>query len=105
MHAFFCICSAVYVTDIECFSSIYVLPQIFNPNLFHKRFQILIANTNTDPLPLINDFLIISTAFDASFASVISIAAVTTDPADICSVTFFMFMPTNLLANVMPVIL
>ena len=24
--------------------------QIFNPNLFHKRIQILIANTNNDPL-------------------------------------------------------
>jgi hypothetical protein len=54
---------------------------------------------------LINVFLIVSTALDASFASFISIAAVTVDPDDICSVTFLMFMPTNLLANVMPVTL
>ena len=67
--------------------------------------HIFIANTRTDPLPLINVFLIVSTALDASFASLISIAAVTVDPDDICSVTFLIFMPTNLLANVMPVIL
>ncbi|MFZ4788463.1 MAG: hypothetical protein ACOYLL_10275, partial [Beijerinckiaceae bacterium] len=57
------------------------------PNLFHRRIQILIASTNTDPLPLFIDFLIVSTALDASFASLISIAAVTVDPDDICSVT------------------
>ena len=93
------------MTDIECFYSIYDVYEFVDPNLFHKSIQILIANTNTDPLPLFNVFLIASNAFDASFASLISIAAVTVDPDDICSVTFLIFMPTNLLANVMPVTL
>ena len=79
--------------------------EFVDPNLFNRRIQILIANTNNDPLPLINVFLIVSTALDASFASLISIAAVTVDPDDICSVTFLIFMPTNLFANVMPVTL
>ena len=59
----------------------------------------MIDNTNMDPFPLLNDFLIASNAFDESFVSLISIAAVITDPADIYSVIFLMLMPTNLLAK------
>ena len=73
--------------------------EFVDPNLFHRRIQILIAKTNTDPLPLFNDFLIASNAFDESFVSLISIAAVTIDPADICSDNFFIFMPTNLIGK------
>ena len=51
--------------------------------------KILIAMTNNDPLPLINDFLIISTAFGASFASLTSIAK-EVDTHDIVSVSLIL---------------
>jgi len=51
------------------------------------------------------DFRIKSTARDASFGSVISIAAVIVDADDKASDNFLMFIPTNLLAKVMIMLL
>jgi len=78
------------------------ITKITSLNIF---VHILIATIKIDPLPFMTDFRIKSTARDASFASVISIAAVIVDADDKASDNFLMFIPTNLLANVMIMLL